>query len=346
MQKSLIIALGAIALVACTKTSVSYEQTGEIGFAPVARMNGTKATAISSTEFPDAWNLKVYGYYDNTIGTGESYSDGHFTEDYLSGIEFAKNARGATAGFWLGKEHAYYWPKTGSILFAAYAPADYAAATVAHNKAHNTFSVSEMAQPTDFSKTVDLLYSPYTTSHNKTVVHMTFAHAFSWITIKAQSDAKISVKIKSIVLKGMAAKGSADALPTWTVSGEQDLNVFTDAAGAVVTNELLEFANAKGSVLLFPQALGNNAVLEVTYAMDKGDGTFVEQSPYAIALNTLKADKSNGVEINKWEAGKHYFYNIVFGAADEIQIAPDIDKWDEVTFENISATKGGETNND
>ena len=114
MKKSLIIALGAIALVACTKTSVSYEQTGEIGFAPVARMNGTKATAIGSTAFPDAWNLKVYGYYDNTLTAGQSYSDGHFTENYLPGVEFAKNARGATAGFWLGKDHAYYWPKTGS----------------------------------------------------------------------------------------------------------------------------------------------------------------------------------------------------------------------------------------
>lgn len=344
MRKSLtLIALGAIALGACTKTEVSYEATGEIGFAPVARMNGTKATAIPSTVFPEAWNLKAYGYYDNTVAVGQPYSDGHFTEEYLPGVEFAKNARGATAGYWLGKDHAYYWPKTGSILFAAYAPADYAAATVAHNKANNTFSVSEMEQPTDFSKTVDLLYSPYTTSYNNTVVHMQFAHAFSWITLKAQSDANISVKIKSIVLKGMAQKGKADVLPTWTVSGAQELNVFTNAAGTAVTNELVEFADAKESVLLFPQELDNNAVLEITYAMDKGDGTFIDQAPYSVVLNTLK---SGNVEITNWEAGKHYFYNIIFGAADEIQIAPTVKEWEEVTADNISATKGGETNND
>lgn len=339
MRKSLtLIALGAIALGACTKTEVSYEATGEIGFAPVARMNGTKATAIPSTVFPEAWNLKVYGYYDNTVAVGQPYSDGHFTEEYLPGVEFAKNARGASAGYWLGKEHAYYWPKTGSILFAAYAPADYAAATVAHNKANNTFSVTEMAQPTDFSKTVDLLYSPYTTSYNNTVVHMQFAHAFSWITLKAQADDKISVKIKSITLKGMAQKGKADVLPTWTVSGAQDLSVFTSAAGTAVTNELVEFADAKESVLLFPQALGDNAVLEITYAMDKGDGTFIDQAPYSVVLNTLK---SGNVEITNWEAGKHYFYNIIFGAADEIQIAPTVKEWEEVTADNISATKGG-----
>lgn len=339
MKKSLIIALGAIALVACTKTSVSYEQTGEIGFAPVARMNGTKATAIPTTAFPEAWNLKVYGYYDNTVTAGQGYSADHFTENYLPGVEFAKNARGATAGFWLGKDHAYYWPKTGSILFAAYAPADYAAATVAHDKVNNTFSVTEMAQPTDFSKTVDLLYSPYSTSYNKTVVHMQFAHAFSWITLKAQSDAKISVKIKSIVLKGMAVKGKADVLPTWTVSGEQDLNVFTNADGTAVTDQLVEFADAKESVLLFPQTLGNNAVLEITYAMDRGDGTFIDQAPYSVVLNTLKSSKN--IEINEWEAGKHYFYNVIFGAADEIQISPSVKEWDDVTAENISATKGG-----
>lgn len=339
MKKSLIIALGAIALVACTKTSVSYEQTGEIGFAPVARMNGTKATAIPTTAFPEAWNLKVYGYYDNTVAAGQGYSADHFTENYLPGVEFAKNARGATAGFWLGKDHAYYWPKTGSILFAAYAPADYAVATVAHDKVNNTFSVTEMAQPTDFSKTVDLLYSPYSTSYNKTVVHMQFAHAFSWITLKAQSDAKISVKIKSIVLKGMAVKGKADVLPTWTVSGEQDLNVFTNADGTAVTDQLVEFADAKESVLLFPQTLGNNAVLEITYAMDRGDGTFIDQALYSVVLNTLKSSKN--VEINEWEAGKHYFYNVIFGAADEIQISPSVKEWDDVTAENISATKGG-----
>lgn len=338
MKKSLIIALGAIALVACTKTSVSYEQTGEIGFAPVARVNGTKATAIPTTTFPEAWNLKVYGYYDNTLAQGQGYSDGHFTETYLPGVVFAKDARGATAGFWLGKDHAYYWPKTGSILFAAYAPADYAAATVAHDKVHNTFSVTEMSQPTDFSKTVDLLYSPYSTSYNKTVVHMQFAHAFSWITLKAQSDAKISVKIKSIKLKGMAEKGKADVLPTWTVSGEQDLNVFTSADGTAVTDQLVEFADAKESVLLFPQTLGNNAALEITYAMDRGDGTFVDQAPYSVVLNTLKSSKN--VEINEWEAGKHYFYNVIFGAADEIRISPSVKEWDDVTAEDISSTKG------
>lgn len=73
--------------------------------------------------------------------------------------------------------------------------------------------------------------------------------------------------------------------------------------------------------------------------MDRGDGTFIDQAPYSVVLNTLKSSKN--VEINEWEAGKHYFYNVIFGAADEIQISPSVKEWDDVTAENISATKGG-----
>lgn len=69
MKKSLIIALGAIALVACTKTSVSYEQTGEIGFAPVVRKNSTKAV-VQGVLFEPSLSIRVFGYYDKSVGKG------------------------------------------------------------------------------------------------------------------------------------------------------------------------------------------------------------------------------------------------------------------------------------
>ena len=84
MKKSLIIALGAIALVACTKTSVSYEQTGEIGFAPVVRKNSTKAAvqgAVQGTTFPEQ-NIKVFGYYDNSTKPGSSYHKGNLLRSH------------------------------------------------------------------------------------------------------------------------------------------------------------------------------------------------------------------------------------------------------------------------
>ena len=148
MKKSLIIALGAIALVACTKTSVSYEQTGEIGFAPVVRKNSTKA-AVEGTEFPNQ-NIKVFGYYDNSMAVGSSYSAGKFAVEYLPGVEFAKNG-----AIWAGaNNNHYYWPKTGSILFAGYSPADFGVVTFSLE--NNIFSVAQLEQPEFYPTIKDL----------------------------------------------------------------------------------------------------------------------------------------------------------------------------------------------
>ena len=170
MKKSLIIALGAIALVACTKTSVSYEQTGEIGFAPVVRKNSTKA-AVESATFPNQ-KIKVYGYYDNSMATGSSYSAGKFAVEYLPGVEFAK--KGAT---WAGATTPYYWPKTGSMLFAGYSPADFGVVTFSLE--NNRFSVAELEQPEFYPTIKDLLYAGYTTSVLGRTVDMAFSHALS-----------------------------------------------------------------------------------------------------------------------------------------------------------------------
>lgn len=147
MKKSLIIALGAIALVACTKTSVSYEQTGEIGFAPVVRKNSTKA-AVAGVTFPEQ-NIKVFGYYDNSMAEGSSYSAGKFAVEYLPGVEFAKNG-----AIWAGANNKhYYWPKTGSILFAGYSPADFGVVTFSLEK--NRFSVAQLEQPEFYPTSIE-----------------------------------------------------------------------------------------------------------------------------------------------------------------------------------------------
>lgn len=338
MKKSLIIALGAIAMVACTKTTVDYEPTGEIKFAPVTRVN-TKA-AVETTVFPAEWNMIVYGYYDKSAPVGSTYQEGTFSEVYLDSVLFAKKG-----DYWAGSPKPYYWPKTGSILFAAVAPSTFSQAAVKHDFKSNTFSVAKMEQLEDFSECIDLLYAPYDKSRLASVVDMPFYHAFTWLTIKAQAAAEINVKIKSIKLLGMAKEAVADTLPTWKSSGTKDLTVFstTETDGvAVPSADFKEFANAPKSVLLLPQSLTSNAKLEITYSMDKGDGTYVEQAPFVVAFENIQTNKK--VSIDKFEAGKHYVYDISFGATTEILIKPEVKPWDEVTMDNISATnttKGG-----
>lgn len=334
MKKSLIIALGAIALVACTKTSVSYEQTGEIGFAPVVRKNSTKA-AVEGTAFPNQ-NIKVFGYYDNSMPVGSSYASGKFAVEYLPGVEFAK--KGAT---WAGATTPYYWPKTGSMLFAGYSPVDFAGVTF--TLASNKFSVAECPQP-EFSATKDLLYAGYTTSVLGGTAPMTFSHALSWVTIKAKAAAADQIKITNIKFVKLAEKGSSTGLPEWTTTGTKDqLNVFapTSAFDVPADAEATLVESNPNCGLVFPQTLTDAAEIVVSYEMNNGAGQWFAQAPFVQKLNLLTSGANT---IDKWEAGKHYTYVINFsaiggepGSSNEITIAPTVNNWTPVTADGISA---------
>ena len=337
MKKSLIIALGAIALVACTKTSVSYEQTGEIGFAPVVRKNSTKAAvqgAVQGATFPEQ-NIMVFGYYDNSMPEGSSYASNNFADAYLPGVQFAKNG-----AIWSGaNNNHYYWPKTGSMLFAGYSPVDFAGVTF--TLASNKVSVAECPQP-EFSASKDLLYARYTTSVLGGTVDMAFSHALSWVTVKAKAAAADQIKITNIKFVGLAAKAFSAGLPEWTVSGtKEQLNVFapTSAFAVPTVETLVESTEHCG--LVFPQTLADAAEIVVSYEMNNGAGQWFAQAPFVKKLNSLKS----GVDtINKWEAGKHYTYIINFSrieggsdSSNEITIAPTVNNWESVTADGISA---------
>lgn len=334
MKKSLIIALGAIALVACTKTSVSYEQTGEIGFAPVVRKNSTKA-AVEGTAFPNQ-NIKVFGYYDNSMPVGSSYASGKFAVEYLPGVEFAK--KGAT---WAGATTPYYWPKTGSMLFAGYSPVDFAGVTF--TLASNKFSVAECPQP-EFSATKDLLYAGYTTSVLGGTAPMTFSHALSWVTIKAKAAAADQIKITNIKFVKLAEKGSSTGLPEWTTTGTKDqLNVFapTSAFDVPADAEATLVESNPNCGLVFPQTLTDAAEIVVSYEMNNGAGQWFAQAPFVQKLNVLK---SGADTINEWKAGKHYTYIINFStieggpdSSNEITIKPSITDWTPVDVNGVSA---------
>lgn len=331
MKKSLIIALGAIALVACTKTSVSYEQTGEIGFAPVVRKNSTKA-AVEGTAFPNQ-SIKVYGYYDNSMATGSSYSAGKFAVEYLPGVEFAKKG-----DIWAGADTHYYWPKTGSMLFAGYSPVDFAGVTF--SLASNKFSVKDCPQP-EFSATKDLLYSGYTTSVLGGTVQMAFSHALSWVTVKAKAAAANQIKITNIKFVKLAEKGSSTGLLEWTTTGTKDITVFNPEPACKVPARDTLVESYPNCGLVFPQTLTADAKIVVSYEMNNGAGKWFAQAPFVAQLNLLTSNKG---AINKWEAGKHYTYIINFSAieggsdsSNEITIAPTVNNWESVTADGISA---------
>lgn len=350
MKKIISIVLGVAALAACTKTSVSYEQPGEIALAPVTRANMTKA-AITGATFPTTNDMGVYAFYNAGKDAGTSKVD--FLANsaaYLNNVEFV-NRTGSNN--WGGKT-SYYWPKTGSLVFAAYSPS---AAALAYDEQKDEFSAASYAQSADLSSTVDLLWSPMTAkSHDKTTtaVPMVFYHAMSWVTVQAvaaNSDSDSKFKIKSVELNGIANKGAFKtdgATIAWTPSetDKPTLTVFSDNNYKVVelptTDKPVQALenNAKGTVVI-PQSLGDAATLTVVFSQLMPTGKWSADQPLTFTLNKCKAGVP-AVALNEWKNGKHYIYTLNFNikgadGENEILIAPKLKNWEDVTASGINA---------
>ena len=355
MKKIISIVLGVAALAACTKTSVSYEQPGEIALAPVTRANMTKA-AITGDAFPTGNDMGVYAYYNTakTAGTAKvDFLDGSAL--YLNDVQFVN--RDNTANW--GGATPYYWPKTGSLVFAAYSPK---AAALSYDAAGNSFSTTGYAQATDLSKTVDLLWSPMTaTSHDKATaaVPMKFYHAMSWITIKvkaANADSQNKFRVKSIHLNKIIYKGafvtSVDSddnnIIKWTPSTEaadkETLSVFnkatSDKSHVVATTAAVELEDAVRGTVVIPQTLGDDATLTIVFSQVNPAGGFTADQNLTFKLKDCKVGTT---ALDSWANGKHYIYTLSFNIKgegednNEILIAPELEPWKDVTVNDINA---------
>ena len=350
MKKIISIVLGVAALAACTKTSVSYEQPGEIALAPVTRANMTKA-AITGTTFPTTNDMGVYAFYNagKLAGTPKAeFLAG--SAAYLDNVLF-ENRTGKNV--W-GGHTSYYWPKTGSLVFAAYSPKT---AGLAYSAGEDKFSKADYVQSTDLANTVDLLWSPMTaTSHDKGTgaVTMTFYHAMSWVTVQAvaaNTDSEGKFKVKSVKLNGIVNKGSFDTTADgidWTLSSAavdvKTLSVFNNDAYKEIEKmtpaEVLENV-AKGTVVI-PQSLGDAVTLTVVFSQMMPTGAWSADQPLTFILNKCTTGEP-AVALNKWDNGKHYIYTLSFnikggGTGDnEILIAPSLENWQDVTASSINA---------
>lgn len=352
MKKIISIVLGVAALAACTKTSVSYEQPGEIALAPVTRANMTKA-AITGTTFPTTNDMGVYAFYNagKLAGTlKDVFLDG--SAAYLNNVEFV-NRTGS--GNW-GGSTSYYWPKTGSLVFAAYSPK---AADLAYDAAKDEFSTkteTDYVQSADLAKTVDLLWSPMTDkSHDKTTtaVPMVFNHAMSWVTVQAvaaNTESEGKFKVKSVKLNGIVNKGTfktAGATIDWTPSTAtvdvKTLSVFSNEAYTEIPKmtPAVVLENVEKGTVVIPQSLGDAVTLTVVFSQVMPTGAWSADQNLTFTLNKCKVGEP-AVELNKWDNGKHYIYTLNFnikGAAgeNEILIKPTLTDWENVTANGINA---------
>ena len=327
MKKFLFSVLAVGAIVACTKSEVKYEGESEIAFRPVASV-ATKANvmhAIDGTDYPAEETFKVYAYWKSDKVAGTDHSEFADAAKYIEGKEFAKAVDGA---LWRGAAKPYYWPKTGSMVFACFSPnTDPQVSNLEHDVVNDKFSFSYVSpnsgEKIDPSKTVDVMWTNTTASYSeatgKAGVPVTFKHALSWITFKVLGDNVTSngkFVINSLTMndvKIMADFTSDDM--KWDVKNTiRQFPVFTGQRN--LTTEAAVLENVSCGTLVVPQINNEeNYKATIEFTNNLGDTVINE---------VVTVDLGKG-----WEIGKHYTYYITF-TAKEILIEPHMEDWIEV----------------
>ena len=332
MKKIFYSLLAIAALASCAKTSEVESDGIEIKLAPITKLQ-TKANyfgAVESNAYPTDEDFDVYAYWKEAPA-GETFTDGIL---YLQSKDEANSGAVFTCRgtYWSGVE-MYFWPKTGSLRFAAYSPSHL---NVAHSQVGDTYSISGYTQPTETDKTFDFLVAPSTPSYTmmteSETVAVDFKHALSWITInvKAQDEyAAQAFEIKKVTINSIKNMGDFEASMTegiqyddWSnQSGSESIVVFEGSQW--LTDKLTDIeTNARGTIVI-PQSTTNLTVEFVQHGIN-GTTTLPKMS-----LDLNLDLKPQGTP---WSPGKHYIYKLVF-SLNEIRITPSVSDWTEVNLD-------------
>ena len=351
MKRILLCALTIVSAISCSKSDIAYEEPEEISILPVNRK--VTKSVMTGNEFLGS-EFKVWAWF-NELGAGENrigaWQQGCAanatspTTLYVNEKSFIEKNK---ANKLWGGVTPYYWPKTGSLIFAGYHAPDL---TVENNVTYNFNENENFMMFNDIEQTIlsdeayneDIMYFNITPSSynaaNK-VVPVSFKHALSWITLtlskKSHPVIEAKIVIHDVTFTSVCSKGNGKVenqnTITWTTDNTtnkdfvvlKDGNVelkydsSTDDNGNTVIKSII---NTCDEYLIIPQEI--NGFLKVRYSVISTDNsTFTET--YTVDLRNLTNGKHN-----VWEPGKHYVYNIAVGT-DELMVTPIVNPWEEV----------------
>ena len=277
MKKLVIAALAIASMAACTKSNVQYEQPREISLQPVTQ-KATKA-AIAGAGYPEGGHFKVWAWWDDSAPSSSPNYVDYVAFPYIVAGEFAyidDNWVGCDPQN--GKHAPYYWPTSGSLVFAGYSPAeaiDGQTANFSYNIATQTFKVENYIQSNNISLTKDLMWADVSESYlgnGETGIPLTFKHALSWLTfqfkLKDESTPEFW-KIKEVKLVGIENEATFEAVkggtiespnptikwtkPTNSQNSEEDFIVYNKSGFPInSTEQVLE--NVSNGVVIIPQS--------------------------------------------------------------------------------------------
>ena len=322
-------------MAACTKSNVQFEQPGEISFQPVAQ-KATKA-AVDGTVYPVEENFKVWAWWGD-VEPSDAPSYENYTKQYINAGEFT-----ARDYYNWGGVTPYYWPTSGSLVFAGYSPAG-ASGTFGYLLDVQTFKVTSYVQSENLQYTNDLMWFDVEDSYLKNPgtssakgVPVVFKHALSWLTFNFVLDSDITNhkwEVTDVILKQVNTKADFTAEKStngiWTLSLDaadmKDMTVYakpSEATEQYITTTSTKYENVDNGVVVIPQSC---VKLLVKYNLTASTGVVIPQE--------VTLDLTAGTDGRAWLPGKHYVYTVVFGA-NEILVSPSVCDWEDVPVDNI-----------
>lgn len=366
MKKALYI-IATLAVVACSKTEV-YETAGngELVVVPVSS-NITKA-AITDGVYPESNHLSLFAYHAPGVAANDATDDGatdytKFVERYLYDTEYYYTGSDVySTKIWAGLKSSYYWPITGSLVFAGYslqapttegerAESPKIGTKVEYTLASDKLEIEGYTQSLDPESTFDFLYfgrtdRSYNNRRTGAAIPLTFKHALSWITVKVMGGTGALVDGRKWAVKNVKLSG-VKTIGDFTYTG-------TAAEPKVVWDNLLSAADTDFVIYDSEYTDKNNVkagAKELTSSMEiienVTDGTLVIPQAATTLLVTIQYNSPAGALITEivdidladytttgWEAGKRYVYELSF-SPQEITVAPRVETWPDPISANL-----------
>lgn len=365
-------AISLAVLASCTKNepapSVTDQQ--EITFASPVMSPATKAATEIADNFPNTNDFAVFAHYYESESGYTNFSEG---KQYMNNVKVTYGATPGTYGSW-GSDPAYYWPKGGSLTFAAYAPYMSTGATYHADGIHfSDYKIADLAE-----NQVDLLFSER--AYDKTSadqkdentyyygVQINFQHALSSIKFNVAMDPNLATStldyefvVTGIKVLNAYSQGDFDQNLTdgkdektpeaassegWTdyKSVVEEYVAYSDATGISLTDaeakETVSGTNATNLILL-PQPMKHGSAEDASDEI-KVQVTYKMRHNQMVAgeyINTVSGVSLNSsATVTKWLRGKRYVYTLTLGL-DEIRFAPKVEPWVEQTVTDLPVIK-------
>lgn len=329
---------------AVSGSKISFEAPAVTGITRTALVPGEMVNPYDQGE-----HFSVYALYF-ADGTYSNFNAGTL---YMDNVETAYNTGGQ---YWDSESvpggQAYYWPKKGSLTFAAYSPTGAAnECKVAWGAAGFTFTgFTVQDDPADH---YDLLFSEraYNKTQSETIsttykggVDITFKHALSSVVFKTKLGDTYeghTITLKNITLKNTFTTGTFNqgledtngaetTAAEWTGQDNENTTGYVAFDGAVVINSTAAEPAGATRLIVLPQELAhdgaNNVTIDVTYSIDNGTNKIDQTATIDIT--------DPGYSLTEFEIGKRYIFTLIIGL-DKITFSPDVDEWEDVNVPDI-----------